>query len=178
MAGGGREAAIHSFGLCRVDPLTNCGYLAPTDRSSGSQRFVGFCMAKRPSQLPPRRPLTPTLIDNATYVGSAEHKQHRWWGGLPAGYVGPSGRATRPKKQLTTICSRTSEADRVMASGWVKAALRLGQLRYYEADQDFPKRIWYRDDSGQLWFGFCVNSVQGQYKGWPIEEDERVAVFG
>jgi hypothetical protein len=65
-----------------------------------------------------------------------------------------------------------------VATGWVRIALRLGQGRYYEANQDFPKHIWYTDDCCQVWFGFCVNSVQGQYKGWPIGEDERVAIFG
>lgn len=116
-------------------------------------------------------------IDRASYVGSAEHKQYRWWGGLPAAYVGPGGRATRPKKQDTTICPLTSDADRLLATGWVRAALRQGQLRYYEADQDFPSRIWYRQDTGQHWAGYCVNGAQGQYKGWPIEEEERIALF-
>ena len=55
---------------------------------------------------------------------------------------------------------------------------RAGQLRFYEGDKDFPKHIWYRDERGQLWFGFCVNGVLGQYKGWPMEEEDRVAVFG
>ncbi len=77
----------------------------------------------------------------------------------------------------TTICPLTSEADRERATGWVRAALMAGQARFYEGDKDFPKHIWYQDETGQLWFGFCVNSVQGQYKGWPIEEDERVAIF-
>ena len=133
-------------------------------------------MAKRPKQLPPREPLTPAQIESATYIGSAEHKEHRWWGGLPAAYVGSAGRVTRPKKQTTTVCTLTRDSDRVRATGWVREALMLGQLRYYEADQDFPKHIWYRDAAGQLWFGFCVNSIQGQYKGWPIEEDE-LAIF-
>jgi hypothetical protein len=70
------------------------------------------------------------------------------------------------------------EADRVRATNWVRAALRAGQIRFYEADKDFPKHIWYRDETGQLWFGFCINGVLGHYKGWPIDEDERVAVFG
>ena len=60
-------------------------------------------MARRPKQLPPRTPLSPEQIEGASYVGSAEHKVERWWGGLPEGYVGPSGKATRPKKQQTTI---------------------------------------------------------------------------
>lgn len=84
----------------------------------------------------------------------------------------------RPRKQTTTVCHLTDEADRDIATGWVREALNLGQLHYYEADQDFPNHIWYRDANSQLWFGRCINSIQGQYKDWPIEEEERVAIFG
>lgn len=135
-------------------------------------------MAKRPKQLQPRQPLTPAKIAAATYVGSAEHKRERWWGGLPGAYTGRDGLATRPKKQKTTICPITHAAGRETATGWVREALAKGQLRYYEADQDFPNHIWYGQDTGQVWFGRCVNSVRSQYKGWPVEEDERFAVFG
>lgn len=135
-------------------------------------------MAKRPKQVPPREPLTPAQVDIATYVGSAEHKQYRWWGGLPKAYVGEEGVVTRPKKQDTTICPLILEAERNLATTWVRQALSANQLRYYEADQEFPKKIWYRDADGQLWFGFCTNSTLGQYKGWPIDEEDRVAVFG
>jgi hypothetical protein len=135
-------------------------------------------MARRPGQLLIRTPLSPILIDRATYVGSAEHKQSRWWGGLPDAYVPPDGVATRPKKQTTTICPLTHEADRAVATNWVRAALKSNQLRFYEADQDFPMKIWYKQGNGQLWFGRCVNSVLGQYKGWPINEEDKIAVFG
>lgn len=134
-------------------------------------------MAKRPKQLPPRPPLTPAQIERATYVGSPEHKDRRWWGGLPAAHVGPDGKATRPKKQDTTVCPLTTKAQRDMATGWVRDALTFGQLRWYEGCGDFPKHIWYEDQDGQAWFGFCVNANQGQYKGWPITKDERRGVF-
>jgi hypothetical protein len=41
-----------------------------------------------------------------------------------------------------------AEADRAVATGWVRQALRNGQFRYYEADQAFPNHIWYRHDPG------------------------------
>lgn len=28
-----------------------------------------------------------------------------------------------------------------------------------------------------VWCGLCLNPAAGEYKGWPIEEDERRAVF-
>ena len=135
-------------------------------------------MAKRPKQLPSRPPLTTAQIDAAAYVGSAEHKAFRWWGGLPGAFAGSSGKATRPKKQDTTICPLTREADRDMATEWVREALTTGQMRWYEGAQDFPNHIWYKQENGQLWFGRSVNSVRGQYKGWPIDEEERGAKFG
>jgi len=127
----------------------------------------------------PEPQLSRKQISAACYVGSDEHKVERWWGGLPAAYVGASGKATRPKKEQTTICPLTTEADRQEATRWVQAALTAGQLRYYEGDKDFPARIWYREaTTGRLWIGRCVNSIVGQYKCWPGEEEERIAVFG
>jgi len=135
-------------------------------------------MPQRPEQLPARAPLSREQIDSARYVGSPEHKTHRWWGGLPEAYVPESGDASRPGKQQTTICPLLTEQDRDRATCWVQGALRAGRFRFYEGDQDFPKKIWYRDQAGQLWFGLCVNTVLGQYKGWPAEEEDCVAVFG
>lgn len=135
-------------------------------------------MVKRPAQIPKRVPLSDKQIAQASFVGSPEHKNVRWWGGLPEAHTGPNGIAKRPRKQRTTICPLFTKQERDRATGWVREALRSDQLRYFEGDKDFPKRVWYRDGTGQLWTGFCVNGVLGQYKGWPIEEEERVEVFG
>jgi len=135
-------------------------------------------MARKPQQLPKRPPLTEVQIIAARYVGSPEHKTRRWWGGLPEAFVNSDGIVRRPKKQDTTICSLTTEAERDQATEWVQKALKASQFRYYEGDKDYPKKIWYRDEtSGQLWFGQCVNSVLGEYKGWPINEEDRHEVF-
>jgi hypothetical protein len=100
-------------------------------------------------------------------------------GWLTGAYIGPDGKAPRPRKQLTTICPLTADADRQRATEWVHAALAAGQVRHYQGDKTFPARIWYRDAATDtLWMGYCVNGTLGQYKGWPIEEEERVAVFG
>jgi hypothetical protein len=136
-------------------------------------------LPRRPRQIPIRPALSEEKIKSASYVGSAEHKAKRWWGGLPLGYVNQSGRATRPKKQQTTICPFTTEAERLMATRWVHHALRAGQVKYYESDRDFPARIWYRDDeTNMVWIGYCLNNVMGHYKGWPADESERIAIFG
>ena len=135
-------------------------------------------LPSRPRQIPIRPPLSEEQINSACYVGSAEHKSKRWWGGLPHGYVNQSGEAIRPKKQQTTICPLITEAERLAATIWVQNALRAGQVKYYESDKDFPARIWYRDAAtNKIWIGYCLNSVLGQYKGWPADESERLAIF-
>lgn len=135
-------------------------------------------MPRRPRQIPPRTPLTPQQVRSARYVGSPEHKTHAWWGGLPRAYVGDDGTASRPGKQQTTICPLVTRQDRDDATCWVQKALTKGRFKFYDGDQEFPKKIWYRDDTGMLWVGQCVNTVLGEYKGWPAEEDECVEVFG
>ena len=96
----------------------------------------------------------------ACYVGSAEHKTHRWWGGLPAPI--PTKVVQRPEfgRLQTTICPLTKDADRIGATAWVRAALIAGQSRFYEGDKDFPKHIWYQDHTGQLWFGFASTACR------------------
>jgi len=136
-------------------------------------------MPRRPSQMPKRPALSAEQIEASRYVGSPEHKAQKWWGGFPKAFVDNSGVATRPDKEDTTICTLSTEADREMANRWVQNALKEGQFRFYEGDKDYPKKIWYKEEgSGQLWFGQCVNSVRGEYKGWPIDEEERREVFG
>ena len=40
----------------------------------------------------------------------------------------------------------------------------------------FPKKVWCHE-RGQTWLGLCINIKSGEYKGWPIDEEERRAVF-
>ena len=132
---------------------------------------------KRPALLPDRPPLTVAEIGRARYVGSAEHKAVRWWNGLPGAFVGDEGEATRPGKQDTTICPLHTDADRDQATGWVRAALAAGRYKFATGDDLYPKWIWHQVD-GQVWFGFCTNMGAGEYKGWPVSEEERRAKFG
>ena len=117
------------------------------------------------------------LAERAVYTGSPEHKLYRWWGGLPMGRQLTGGRVGRPNKQSTTICPLTRESDRDMATEWVRAAIRLGQCRFYESDSNFPKKVWY-EAKGQIWRGECINAGLGEYKGWPICKEERDEIFG
>lgn len=133
----------------------------------------------RPRQCPAYSPLTSEKIASACYVGSAEHKVQRWWGGMPQAYQDAAGRASRPKKQNTTICPLVTEADRNLASAWVRAALATGNFKRHDGDKDFPALIWYHDpEGGRTWEGRCINGILGEYKGWPITEEERREIFG
>lgn len=131
----------------------------------------------RPSQIPKRKPLTGAEINAAAYVGSGEHKDVAWWGGKPLAKRGKDGKVRRPKKLLTTICPFTTEAEQAIATTWVQSALAAGQYRYFEGDKTYPKHIWYREASGQHWFGFAINQIAGTYKGWPIKEAEKREKF-
>ncbi len=97
---------------------------------------------------------------------------------MPGAKIGKDGRARRPKKLRTSICWLVDEGDRDRASSWVRHALENGQYRYYEGDKNYPKHIWYKGNDGQFWFGFLVNATPGTYKGWPIDESEKIETFG
>ncbi|WP_316194316.1 hypothetical protein [Bradyrhizobium sp. SZCCHNRI3052] len=122
--------------------------------------------------------MTDAQICAASYVGSDEHKDRKWWSGLGGAYVNERGVASRPKKQHTTICPLVEDEDREHATGWVQVALRSGHFLFLEADKDYPSKIWHKDENDRYWFGRCINSVLGHYKGWPIDESERDEVFG
>ena len=105
----------------------------------------------------------------ARYVGSSEHKNAGWWGGAPA--AGSRGR------RLTTICPMTSNKDKHTATTWLRQAIGSGLCKFVRGDLDFPKHVWYRDETGKIWYGRCSNRELGEYKGWPIKEAERRGIF-
>lgn len=82
-----------------------------------------------------------------------------------------AGGRQRPKKQLTTTCPLHTQADRDRATGWIRSAIAAGRFLFVEGDKRFPKHVWHEED-GQGWVGRCVNSVQGEYKGWPAAPGE------
>jgi hypothetical protein len=110
-------------------------------------------------------------------VGSKEHKDKGWWGGLPGVRHGKDGTVRRPKRQKTSICPLVTLRDQERATEWLRAAIEKTQYRFFEGDQDFPKHVWYKAE-GKGWFGNCINSAAGHYKGWPLEEEECREIFG
>ena len=135
-------------------------------------------MVKRPKNPAPKPPDLASLpIDTACYKGSGEHKDKRWWGGLPESPMDAEGERYRIGKQDTTICPLVSREDQERATEWVKAALRANQVKYRDGNSEFPDHIWYRDKVGQLWVGRCINRTLAHYKGWPIPKDREDEVF-
>lgn len=135
---------------------------------------------KRPPQRPRRADLLQAereaLAAHAMYVGSPEHKDEKWWGGLPMARQLPKGKIGRRGKQTTTLCPLTTEEDRHRATEWVRLAIANGQYRFFQNDQAFPKKIWHRAD-GTIWCGIVSNPASGEYKGWPIGEREWREIF-
>ena len=135
---------------------------------------------KKPKQIPWRAPLSASerriLAARAEYHGSREHKLKRSWLGMPMARQLPGGKVGRRDKQTTTVCPLTTEQDRKLATTWLRKAIEAGQYRFREGDLEFPHKVWY-EANGNIWFGLCINSGSGQYKGWPIDEDERRGIF-
>ena len=126
----------------------------------------------RPMQIAKTRTLSARerdiLAGRARYVGSYEHKMKRSWLGLPQ---------AGSRRRKTTVCELVEDVDKCKATMWVRSAIRLEQYKFVRGDKDFPKHVWYESDD-QVWYGRCTNSVSGDYKGWPISEEERREIFG
>ena len=77
---------------------------------------------------------------------------------LPGGQIGRRG------QQTTTVCPMTADEDRTLATAWLQSAIEAGQYRFEEADQDFPKKVWF-EARGRIWCGYCVNPVSRRLQG-------------
>ena len=121
---------------------------------------------KRPSSYKAPELEIGLLAQEAKYVGSPEHKIGRWWGGQ-GNPPGPSGMLKRPKKQNTTVCPLHTQEDKAKATNWIQQAISDGCFVFEEGDRRFPKHVWRGDADRGGWVGRCINSEQGEYKGWP-----------
>lgn len=91
---------------------------------------------RRPRQRPAR--VLPSaerhaLAARVRYLGSEEHKERRWWGGLPEARQLPGGRVGRRNRQTTTVCPLTTAQDRDRATQWIRDAITEGQYRLVES---------------------------------------------
>ena len=65
-----------------------------------------------------------------------------------------------------------TKKDGTEATGWIREALSAGRFLFVEGDKRFPKHVWHEDADGGCWIGRCVNSLRGEYKGWPVQSQE------
>lgn len=117
---------------------------------------------RRPKQIPRRRGLTQGEIEAARYEGSLEHKNKRWWNGLPR----------HRKDPPATICPMRTPDERDQATCWVQEALIKGWYEFKEGDDIYPHFIWRIVGDKKAWKGRCINTTLGTYKGWPLQDDE------
>lgn len=148
---------------------------ADPDLNSLGEFHVGTSRPRRWRDIqPPDVDELTSLAGRCEYIGSQEHKDQRSWLGIP--------RPRRRPRDVATICPLVTGRDRVRATEWVRNAITNGHFNREDWHNGFPRRIWYRDKDGQIWYGFLTNqgagpNPKGQYKGWPIEEDEWREIF-
>ena len=98
------------------------------------------------------------LSEVVKYVGSPEHKDAPSFVGMP-----------KPRADAS-ICDRALGQDRVKVQKWLQTAVArgwVGELR----DGRFPRYVWYRDGD-VVYEGRLVNQQRGEYKGYPLNNDE------
>ncbi len=136
------------------------------DATLGRASAVSFPILRAPSR---RRPLSrkftaaPDGVDvarvaaEATYIGSAEHKDRISGAGAPS----LRADATPCPPDLT---------DPSELTGWLRAAIVAGNTGA-QWEQGFPRYAWWRE--GERCFeARLVNAGLGEYKGWPLAPAE------
>lgn len=99
--------------------------------------------------------------DQAAYVGSGEHKTY------------PSS-AGRPVRRLdASKCDPRDHGDFSQLTEWLRNAIRSGSVGDWEGG--FPRYVWTLRN-GHYYEARLTNSVLGQYKGYPLTEDEAKAL--
>lgn len=100
-----------------------------------------------------------SIADRVSYVGSPEHKDGPSFAGQP-----------RPRADAS-ICDRALSNSRELVRTWLQSALRNGQCGA-PWEGDFPRYVWHQEGE-TLYEARLVNRVRGEYKGYPLNSDER-----
>jgi hypothetical protein len=96
------------------------------------------------------------LAAGVSYVGSPEHKRYPL-----DGRFGPRSDAT--------VCD-PGLSDRTRLTQWLRAGITRGNVGA-PWDASFPRYVWYRVD-GITYEARLINSESGEYKGWPLRDEE------
>ena len=96
--------------------------------------------------------------ENATYIGSPEHKKSPSFAGQP-----------KPRADAS-ICPEKLTGKLKQVITMLKQGLRKGAVsEFWEGT--FPRYVWYKDD-GMVYEGRLVNKENGEYKGYPFNRSE------
>jgi hypothetical protein len=98
------------------------------------------------------------LAARAQYVGSPEHKDVPSFAGHP-----------KPRADAA-ICDRSLADSQTQITQWLRDALTRGVVGG-PWEGAFPRYVWHLE-GGIVFEGRLVNRIQGQYKGYPLNEDE------
>lgn len=98
------------------------------------------------------------LSEKVTYIGSPEHKDTPSFAGTP-----------RPRADAS-ICDRELSQDRERVQQWLECAVSSGCVGELK-EGEFPRYVWYRDTE-IVYEGRLVNRGNGEYKGYPLHENE------
>lgn len=110
---------------------------------------------------PPEGVSLEEVADKIRYVGSAYHKD------IPS-FAGPVPRA-RPD---ASICPRDLAVRQAELQEWLRAAVLRGDFSAFW-ENGFPRYVWRRE--GPITYeARLINARSGEYKGYPLEADERV----
>lgn len=93
----------------------------------------------------------------ATYIGSAEHKDR-------VSAVGP------PRLRADATPCPPDLTDALILTEWLRAAIEAGNTGA-QWEQGFPRYAWWREDD-RCFQARLVNAGLGHYKGWPLALDE------
>jgi len=100
------------------------------------------------------------LAESASYIGSPEHKNLPSFAGAPR------------RRSDASCCPQDLAREQEKLNEWLRAAVQSGAYSEYH-EGGFPRYVWHKE--GEIIFeGRLVNRGLGQYKGYPLEEDEWV----
>ena len=97
------------------------------------------------------------IAEKVSYVGSPEHKDFPSFAGRPL------------LRADASRCPRWIK-DRQVVEEWLRSAILQGAVGA-PWERGFPRYVW-RKENDTVFEGRLTNSVQGEYKGYPLERDE------
>ncbi len=156
-----RPAGVSSMTLRPLDRAVRCCCRSGVKARSPHNACMRAPRRRRPMRRSPG-PVPPgidleVIVSRVTYVGSGEHKTFPSFAGPP-----------HPRADASKCDPRLADQDELTC--WLQQAIREGRTGG-QWDGDFPRYIWHRAE-GVPYEARLVNRKLGQYKGYPLAQDE------